>query len=174
MDKDGVCDDWVTAEGLQEKYKAKCKGVDKCPKEPETVNSYQDEDGCPDAAVQVTDDALVILQAVNFVFNKSVIVKDSFPLLNEVAKVLKDYPRIKLVSVEGHTDLHGKPAPNMKLSDGRVKAVVKYLIKAGIDKNRLTGKAWGMTKPLISPEKTPEDAAKNRRVEFKILKQDPK
>ena len=147
--------------------------MDKCPTVPETVNSYQDEDGCPDAAVQVTEDALVILQQVNFVFNKSVIVKDSFPLLNEVAKVLKEYPRIQLVSVEGHTDLHGKPGPNMKLSEGRVKAVMKFLIKAGIDKKRLVTKAWGMTKPLITPEKTPEDAQKNRRVEFKILKQEP-
>ncbi len=171
-DKDGVCDAWVAEQGKSAEYAKICKGADKCPDKKEKHNGLDDEDGCPDQVVQVTEKELVIMQNILFVFNKSVILKESYPVLDEVVEILKEHTRIKLISIEGHTDLHGRAGPNMKLSAGRVKAVMTYLIKAGIDKKRLKTKAWGMTKPKIKPERTPADAQQNRRVEFIILKQD--
>lgn len=77
----------------------------------------------------------------------------------------------------GHSGLPFAPTIQGNLqgatSGGRVKAVMDYLAKHGIAKTRLVTKPWGMTKPLITPEKTPEDAQKTRRAEFKILKRDP-
>ena len=48
-DGDGLCDPWVSEEGLAEKYAAMCSGFDNCPEEPEDFDGFQDDDGCPDA-----------------------------------------------------------------------------------------------------------------------------
>jgi len=47
-DGDGLCDPWVSEEGLAEKYAAMCSGFDNCPEEPEDFDGFQDDDGCPD------------------------------------------------------------------------------------------------------------------------------
>ncbi len=47
-DGDGLCDPWVSEEGLSEKYSAVCSGIDNCPEDAEDVDGFQDDDGCPD------------------------------------------------------------------------------------------------------------------------------
>jgi outer membrane protein OmpA-like peptidoglycan-associated protein len=47
-DKDGVCDPWVSQKHQESKYADVCKGIDKCPTQPEDMDGFQDEDGCPD------------------------------------------------------------------------------------------------------------------------------
>jgi Outer membrane protein and related peptidoglycan-associated (lipo)proteins len=44
-----------------------------------------------------------------------------------------------------------------------------FLISKGISADRLTAKGYGKSEPLVSPEKTNEDRAINRRVEFRVL-----
>ena len=48
-DGDGLCDPWVSEEGLGEKYAGTCTGLDNCPEEAEDFDGFQDDDGCPDA-----------------------------------------------------------------------------------------------------------------------------
>ena len=48
-DGDGLCDPWISEEGLGEKYAGTCTGFDNCPEEAEDFDGYQDDDGCPDA-----------------------------------------------------------------------------------------------------------------------------
>jgi outer membrane protein OmpA-like peptidoglycan-associated protein len=48
-DGDGLCDPWVSEEGLSEKYAGVCTGFDNCPEEAEDFDGFQDDDGCPDA-----------------------------------------------------------------------------------------------------------------------------
>jgi outer membrane protein OmpA-like peptidoglycan-associated protein len=57
-----------------------------------------------------------------------------------------------------------------KLSTNRAKRVYDYLLKKGINKNRMTYQGYGGTKPLVRFEKDSEDANKNRRVEIKVIK----
>lgn len=47
-DADGLCDPWVSEEGLSDKYASVCTGLDNCPEEAEDFDGYQDDDGCPD------------------------------------------------------------------------------------------------------------------------------
>ena len=148
--------------------------VDKCPNEPETKNGYKDEDGCPDVPpVVVKDKEIIILEKVFFEFNKADIKAESHEVLNAVAQVLKDYPDIVKVQVEGHTDDVGSNGKNLRLSQRRADSVVAYLVGKGTDKSRLVAKGYGESSPLIK-ETTEEARAKNRRVEFKILKRDVK
>jgi outer membrane protein OmpA-like peptidoglycan-associated protein len=86
-----------------------------------------------------------------------------------IAKILKESPGFH-VQVDGHTDNVGKPESNMKLSQDRAEAVVKYLAeKKGVDAKRLSAKGWGDTQP-IADNKTDKGRAKNRRVDFTVTK----
>ncbi|MBN2673003.1 MAG: OmpA family protein, partial [Deltaproteobacteria bacterium] len=143
---------------------------DQCPNEPETVNGKDDEDGCPDSKAKVEGKKIIILDKIYFHYNKTTIMKKSYEVLDDVVDVLKNYPEIQLIEVEGHTDTRGKARYNKKLSAGRAKAVRQYLIDHGIDPARVQSVGKGETEPLVSPEETEEDFEKNRRVEFEILR----
>lgn len=88
--------------------------------------------------------------------------------LDQVVSMLEKYPAMELL-VEGHTDNQGDWAPNMKLSEDRVRVVKTYLTAKGIAENRIQTKAWGPSKPIAS-NGTEEKRKQNRRVEFTILK----
>ncbi len=169
-DKDGICDPWVAEKGLQEKY-PQCKGTDKCPNDAEVFNGLDDEDGCPDELklIRVTVQKIELNEKIFFDYNKATIKPESFPLLNEVAKVLKSRPTMT-IRIEGHTDDRGGASYNMKLSRERARSVRNYLIKAGIDPSRMTAEGYGLTRPLV-PNTSDENRDKNRRVEFVITNQ---
>jgi outer membrane protein OmpA-like peptidoglycan-associated protein len=149
--------------------------VDQCPFDPETKNGYQEEDGCPDTAPQrviVQKEKIVITEKVFFETGKAIIRDISFELLNEVAKVINENPRITRIQVEGHTDSDGSDTYNLKLSQSRAESVVAFLVAAGVDPARLVAKGFGESLPIDTNGHT-EGKAKNRRVEFTILEQEP-
>lgn len=98
---------------------------------------------------------------------KSTIEAESFNELDEIAMMLNENPKIK-IQLEGHTDNQGSSEANLKLSQARVDAVKKYLVKKGISKSRVKTKAFGGSQPLRN-EMTQEARALNRRVEMRIL-----
>ncbi len=148
--------------------------VDKCPNEPEVVNGVDDEDGCPDKGrsfVVLAAEQINISEKVHFQTNKSVILKKSFNLLEQVANLIKNHAEIKLVRVEGHTDERSTEAYNQKLSEQRAESVRKFLIKEGVAEARLTAVGYGESKP-VSSNKTKRGREANRRVAFVILERD--
>ena len=149
--------------------------VDQCPMEPEDFDKCQDEDGCPEpGSICVTEKKLVITDKIYFRTNRAKIRKISYPLLDEIAQVINAHPEILLIEIQGHTDSRGRDRYNLKLSDKRAAAVVKYLVtKGGVDPSRLSSKGYGETMPIADNE-TEEGRAMNRRVEFVILKRAPK
>ena len=123
--------------------------------------------GCP--RVVVTDKEILILQKVEFDFDRATIKPVSGPLLDEVAQTLIDNPDIELIEVQGHTDSKGGAFYNKALSDKRAKSVKDALIQRNVASNRLRSKGYGLEQPLASND-TEEGRATNRRVQFKILK----
>ena len=95
---------------------------------------------------------------------KSAVKPESNPTLDEITKLLKQNPRLKLFVV-GHTDNSGSLEMNLKLSSDRADAVVKALVGRGIDASRLKSSGVGPFCPEAS-NKTEEGKAKNRRVEL--------
>ncbi|HEX8047436.1 OmpA family protein [Rhizobium sp.] len=71
------------------------------------------------------------------------------------------------VEVSGHTDSSGDEAANVALSEQRAKAVVSYLIDAGVPASRLTAIGLGSSRPVASND-TDEGKALNRRIEFSV------
>ena len=140
---------------------------DACPFEKGPDNADPAKRGCP-TMVRVTDKEIVILQQVLFDTGRATIKAESFPLIEEVAGVLKDHPEILELRVEGHTDSRGAKAFNMRLSQNRADSVMKALVERGIDPARLTAKGFGPTEP-IGDNATEEGRQKNRRVQFTII-----
>lgn len=145
--------------------------IDACPNEPGELNSDPERNGCPKFIRRITGSSEIeILKQVEFEFDRSTILPVSYPILDEVVRLLQVSVEIKSVSIEGHTDNQGKPDYNQKLSEDRANSVMAYLVKKGIDQGRLSAKGFGLTKPLATNE-TEEGRQRNRRVEFKITQQ---
>lgn len=72
------------------------------------------------------------------------------------------------VDIDGYTDNTGSFAVNEKLSNQRANSVRDYLIKCGVNPNRLTAKGIPMADYIASND-TPEGRALNRRVEIYIV-----
>ncbi len=133
------------------------------------------DDACPDEAgieankgcPEVNDDVKAVLsdfaiQGVKFQTNKAVILRNSYPIVANIVKVMNDNPTYKL-KISGYTDSRGDDAANLDLSDRRAKAVKQYLIDKGIDGGRVEAVGYGEADP-IADNNTKEGQAKNRRV----------
>ena len=120
--------------------------------------------------VKVTIQKIEILDKIYFETAKATIKPESYPLLDEVARVLVDYPQITKLRVEGHTDSRGNDAYNLKLSDERAASVRAYLEGKGVEAGRLTSQGFGETQP-VDPRNVAAAWDKNRRVEFVIVEQ---
>lgn len=82
---------------------------------------------------------------------------------------MREYPRIK-IQINGHTDDMGQDDYNKQLSFLRAKAVADYLFRHDIQRNRVTYKGFGSSKPQVP--NTISTRQLNRRVEF-IITGDP-
>lgn len=71
--------------------------------------------------------------------------------------------------IHGHTDNTGSAKINQSLSKRRADAVKVWLVKNGIPADRIETKGFGSTQP-IDDNKTKAGRAKNRRVDFKLIK----
>jgi len=91
---------------------------------------------------------------------------ESEAVLELVYEYLKQTPKVTKHRIEGHTDTEGNDAHNMELSKARAYAVSKWLVMKGIDCQRLVPVGFGETRLKVTPEKTADDRATNRRVDF--------
>lgn len=112
---------------------------------------------------QLDADGKVALQ-VNFATDKTEILPDSLPQIDQVVQLLKDDAALKL-AINGHTDSTGDKAHNQSLSEGRAKAVVAAITAKGIDGSRLSAAGFGDTQP-VADNGSEDGKAKNRRVEL--------
>ncbi len=103
-----------------------------------------------------------------FHVDESTILPESDPVLDRLAKYL--VKRKARVSVTGHTDKSGRGDANMKLSHDRAQSVKRALVARGIPEDRIITQGKGSSEP-VDPADTEEAYAKNRRTEFRILKE---
>jgi outer membrane protein OmpA-like peptidoglycan-associated protein len=110
----------------------------------------------------------ITLKGVYFEPGKATLKPESYPALQQAAKILTDNSGIK-VEIQGHTDNTGSVQLNQRLSQERADAVMNYLVKSlGISPERLTAQGYGPSQPIASNDNA-EGRALNRRVDFKIL-----
>jgi outer membrane protein OmpA-like peptidoglycan-associated protein len=109
----------------------------------------------------------VRLDNVQFEFDKAVLLPGYEKELDKLVDLMTDFPFLR-VEIEGHTDDQGTDAYNDKLSEQRAQAVVEYLVKKKIARERITAKGYGKRQPLV-PNTSEANRAINRRVEFRVI-----
>jgi outer membrane protein OmpA-like peptidoglycan-associated protein len=108
------------------------------------------------------------LSNIHFQSTKYDLLPESYAELDKLYAFLSANPKAK-IRVSGHTDNTGSEEENMVLSQNRAKAVTDYLVKKGIDPERLSSRGYGSSMP-VADNKTEEGRQKNRRVEFTVVK----
>ena len=155
---------------------------------PEVVVTYDvdsDNDGvidrlddCADspAGFSVDEKGCSIIEfkfgGVNFEPESFDLTEQSKLILDEAAITINASPEISKIEVQAHTDYKGSGEANLKLSEKRAASVREYLVSRGVSENRLVAKGYGESMP-IADNKTAEGRAKNRRVELKIISDEP-
>jgi outer membrane protein OmpA-like peptidoglycan-associated protein/tetratricopeptide (TPR) repeat protein len=111
------------------------------------------------------------IKMIYFDFDKSDIRIAAALDLEKILDVLNQYPKMKL-DIRSHTDSRGSFKYNEALSDRRAKSTINWLIKNGVNKNRLVGKGYGENQ-LVNQcsdgvECTEDEHQLNRRSKFLI------
>ena len=132
--------------------------LDKCPNP--LVGVAVDKKGCPNK----NQDLEKLKKGIQFKTGSAKLTASSNKTLNNIAKLMKKLPNVNL-EIQGHTDDTGKEERNKVISEQRAQAVVKYLVKKGIDSERLRAVGYGSDKP-IADNKTKKGRKLNRRVEL--------
>jgi outer membrane protein OmpA-like peptidoglycan-associated protein len=141
----------------------------------EAASQQQDKARAEQQSQAITSEACetrfnVISQtgAIYFKTGSAELDKESEPLLNSGADIANRCPSVKF-DVEGHTDNVGSKRSNQKLSEERAKSVVDYLTAKGVAASRIQSAGYGETRPVV-PNNSEANRAKNRRIEFKVIK----
>jgi outer membrane protein OmpA-like peptidoglycan-associated protein len=124
----------------------------------------------PAPRVVVCNDCNVppIVTTIQFDHKNSKLSPQNLEVLDAVYQTLVAHPTLVVV-IRGHIDESEKEYFQQSFGHHRAKAVWKFLVSHGIEPQRLLVKDYGADTPLAMP-KTPEDRAKNRRVDFEVIK----
>lgn len=113
-----------------------------------------------------------VVKNILYDFDKSDIRRDAALVLDNVANILKQNPTMR-IELSSHTDSRGNDAYNMRLSQHRAEAAVRYLESKGIFRGRMIARGYGETQLVNGCSNgvdCPEDAhEQNRRTEIKVL-----
>jgi len=113
-----------------------------------------------------SDDAAIIDEPVIFgILGEASIPESQKPQLDELANLLKRYPKIHL-SIVGHYCNSITEAESKKVGEARAKAIERYLQKRGIARNRLTASAAAESDPAQGGD--PALNYQSRRVVFEV------
>ena len=115
------------------------------------------------------------LEGLSFEPGRHYLLPQSRPVLESLLETLLKSEDLK-IEIQGHICCKGDSddgfdfdSNNNKLSENRAKVVYDFLIKNGIEANRLNFIGFGHTQPKVFPEQSPDDEQANRRVEIKVL-----
>lgn len=117
--------------------------------------------------VETTPPVVKEPNAITFDFDSYKVLPSQEAGLNDIVNRMNEREDAYLL-VSGHTDNVGSSTYNKELSKKRAMAVKDYLVKKGIDADRIIVKYYGLEQPIVTNE-TVEGRQKNRRVEFKLL-----
>jgi OOP family OmpA-OmpF porin len=131
---------------------------DNCPNTP--AGARTDVAGC-----EIKD--IISLPGVNFETGQDILMPGTEYLLRTAADTLNKHPELQ-IEVAGHSDDVGNDDLNIGLSMRRAKTVQDFLIRYGVDEDRLTFKGYGESQP-IADNSTAEGRATNRRVELRLV-----
>jgi len=141
------------------KDKKKNTGPDTTPVVEQTPSGTTDNTPTQDTGDSSDSDPLNLKNVIYFDFDQSELSDESRTILTNNADWLKEDENRKL-TIEGHTDEVGTPEYNLGLGERRARAAKEYLVRLGIDGDRVKIITYGEEKP------TSVDDSLNRRSMF--------
>ncbi len=137
-----------------------------------TVITTETETGDPVTTVITNEVVTIQLPKIYYDFDRANIRRDASLDLETVYNVMTANSDI-IIEIASHTDSRGPARYNLKLSNRRAEAVVRYLIKKGIDRNRLVAQGYGESQIINGcvdevPCSTPQHQ-ENRRTEMRVI-----
>ena len=108
------------------------------------------------------------LRTVHFGFNTSDLTDEARGTLAGNADYMSKNKDAR-IQIEGHCDNRGSTEYNLALGERRALSVKQYMIKLGVDPNRMEIISYGAERP-VDMANTEEAWAKNRRAEFMRMK----
>jgi outer membrane protein OmpA-like peptidoglycan-associated protein len=139
------------------------KGIDK----PDTIKIR-------DYGINFISKEAMVMKNIYYEYGKYKLTKEQKAAIDSsIISLMKQAPEI-VIELSSHTDNQGSEEFNLKLSQKRADEIVAYMIKQGIEPNRVSGKGYGFSMPVAKNTNddgsdNPEGRAKNRRTEFKIV-----
>ena len=124
-----------------------------------------DTKGLKDSKTYTLDFALspisrpVKMENIFYEFGRWELTQASEKEMDGLIKLLNENPNIT-IELSAHTDMKGNEEFNQELSQKRAQACCDYLIKKGIEKERLTPVGYGKSKPVVA------DKALNKQYPF--------
>ncbi|MBI5875267.1 MAG: peptidoglycan-associated lipoprotein Pal [Deltaproteobacteria bacterium] len=153
---------------------AKKEKVAEQPIKQEAVEADAKGEKGPAAKIETKDEVAELaekqsrLLTIYFDFDRFTIMDNMNPVLDKNAQWLKKKAGVK-IQVQGHADERGTNEYNIALGERRAQSVKKYLVDSGVNEAKLSTISYGEETPA-DPGHTEEAWAKNRRVEFVIVK----
>jgi outer membrane protein OmpA-like peptidoglycan-associated protein len=131
----------------------------------------QDEETLPaDSVLLLVDNGVrknipIIFESLEFIENKTELTLGIELQLDYIIDYLSKHPNFKL-EINVHTDSDGNPDYNLSLSRGRAESIRQYILKqTSYLPSRIIANGLGDSRPIF-PNDSPENKARNRRVEF--------
>lgn len=115
-------------------------------------------------------DGLLVIEVnsdILFDLNKAEVKPAARPVLSEIASALKELSDRRF-QIAGHTDDTGADNLNWRLSTDRALAVLHEMAGLGVPAKSLSAAGFGPYSPMV-PNDSPDNRAKNRRVEFLLV-----
>ncbi len=143
-----------------------------------TLNiSYTERQGGPDArgldprlcVSRITK--LLSENSIVFAPSSAVISDPSIPTVEAIAAILTQC-RDGRIEIGGHTDSQGREEMNRNLSQGRADSVLDALLAQNLLLGQISAKGYGESEPIADND-TEEGRTRNRRIEFKLLRETP-
>ena len=130
------------------------------------------EDACPTLFGSVDSGGkhgcpAIKLDSIKFKSHSGILEPETEAVLVPVVRVLKQISPFYKFIIKGFTDSSGREKDNQFLSTIRAKSVMEWFINQNMDPNKFEYHGYG-SKHHIAPNDTPENRARNRRVEIEI------
>ena len=138
-----------------------CDGLDKCPATP--AGTKIDANGCP---LDVKPPVQKITLNIKYKTGSYEPDDNAKQVLDELTKTMKAYTGT-VIQINGFTDDVGSDSSNQILSQKRADGVMDYLLRGGVERERMTTQGYGENPAyFVGDNKTAEGRQKNRRVEI--------
>jgi len=121
---------------------------------------------------KIDKDKTYTLDNIYYDYNSAALRDDSKAVLDAFYDLLENNPNI-IIELSSHSDSRGSDSYNMRLSQQRADNCVSYLIKKGMDAERLQARGYGelelLTECANGVECSDELHEENRRTQFKVV-----